>query len=343
MRKGINPQKNSEVTDSGHYHKVIVPVYIPHQEDYYKDAFSILKVCLETLTATVHGKTLIAVADNGSCDAVIAYLQTLYVAGTIQELSVTRMNVGKVNSIYKTLAGDTYPLVTVSDADVYFYHGWQEAVERIYMNFENVGAVCPTPSSRSYGHMTQPVWLRYLWSKQLKFEKNPDPEGMISFGNSLGNPDFYNKVQLEKTLVLRNNSGEKAVLGAGHYVATYRGDILKTNLQKATSHTLGAKMVQEYIDRPVYESGLYRLSTMRSYATHMGNVYEPWMDSSKNSLEKKPKEEASFTAISAYKQPGKFKMLLYKMISKGLKNKKIGTYVFKKKGLTAQEAKEYLS
>ena len=66
MRKGINPQKNSEVTETGYYHKVIVPVYIPHQEDYYKDAFRILKVWLQTLTATVHRKTLIAVADNGS-------------------------------------------------------------------------------------------------------------------------------------------------------------------------------------------------------------------------------------------------------------------------------------
>ena len=46
MRKGINPQKNSEVTTTEYYHKVIVPVYVPHQEEYYKDAFKILKICL---------------------------------------------------------------------------------------------------------------------------------------------------------------------------------------------------------------------------------------------------------------------------------------------------------
>ena len=343
MRKGINPQKNSEVTTTEYYHKVIVPVYVPHQEEYYKDAFKILKICLETLISTVHSKTLITVADNGSCDVVVSYLQELYTNGNIQELSITRINMGKVNSMYKTLAGDQYPLVTLRDADVFFYKGWQEAVESIYTNFENVGAVCPTPSSRSYGHMTQPIWLRYGWSKQLQFEKNPDPEGMIRFGKSLGDSNFYNKIQLDKSLILSTSKGQKAVVGAGHYVATYRGDILKTNIKKATNHALGAKIVQEYIDRPVYESGLYRLSTMQSYTAHMGNVYEVWMDPSKTDVKQKLKQETSIVPMGTFKKPGKLKMMLYKVIGKGLKNKKIAMYLFKKKGLTTQEAQEYLS
>ncbi len=339
MRKGTNPQKNAQILNTGYYHKVIVPVYIPNEEGYYRDAFKILKLCLQTLVATTHDKTLIAVADNGSCNTVIAYLQQLYTDKVIQELSITRENVGKVNSIYKVLAGDDYPLVTLSDADVYFYEGWQQAVEDIYRNFEQVGAVCPTPSSKSYAHMTQSLWYRYGWSKRLVFEDNPDPEGMRNFAKSLANPAFYNDIQLKKTLILTNTQGKKAVLGAGHYVATYRGDILKTNIKKATVHALGAKIVQEYIDKPVYEAGLYRLSTTTSYASHMGNTYEEWMCPSDTRSEKQ--KGGVPIQLSPIVPPGVFKKIAYKVIGKCLQHKKIGAYLLRKKGLSAQEAQAY--
>lgn len=339
MRKGINPQKNAQVIDTGYYHKVIVPVYIPNEEGYYRDAFKILKICLHTLITTIHDKTIVAVADNGSCDVVIAYLQQLYTDRVIQELSITRENVGKVNSIYKVLAGDDYPLVTLSDADVYFYEGWQEAIEDIYRNFGQVGAVCPTPSSKSYAHMTQPIWYRYGTSKKLLFEDNPDPKGMQEFAKSLGNPDFYNDIQLKKTLVLTNENGKKAVLGAGHYVATYRGEILKTNIKKATAHALGAKIVQEYIDKPVYEAGLYRLATTTSYASHMGNTYEEWMDVS--NTEPRKQKVGIPVLLPPILFPGFFKIIAYKVIGKCLQHKKIGMYFLRKKGLSTQEAQAY--
>ena len=49
MRLGNTPTKEKpELTDYLR-HRVIIPVYIPTLEGYYKDALAILKLCLESL------------------------------------------------------------------------------------------------------------------------------------------------------------------------------------------------------------------------------------------------------------------------------------------------------
>lgn len=49
MRVGLNPNKDKIIENTDFFHQVIVPVYIPHQNDYFKDSFQILKFCLESL------------------------------------------------------------------------------------------------------------------------------------------------------------------------------------------------------------------------------------------------------------------------------------------------------
>ena len=39
MRVGFNPNKDKVLSKSDYNHQVIVPVYIPHQNDYFKDSF----------------------------------------------------------------------------------------------------------------------------------------------------------------------------------------------------------------------------------------------------------------------------------------------------------------
>ena len=40
MRKGINPQKNRIHELGPYFHQIIVPVYIPNQEGYFRDSFA---------------------------------------------------------------------------------------------------------------------------------------------------------------------------------------------------------------------------------------------------------------------------------------------------------------
>ena len=77
MRIGFNPQKDKKLHPSDFFHQVVVPVYIPNQKGYFKDSFSILKLCLDSLFRTSHKKTYFTVVNNGSCDEVRAYLDHL--------------------------------------------------------------------------------------------------------------------------------------------------------------------------------------------------------------------------------------------------------------------------
>ena len=46
MRVGFNPNKDKNLVRSDYYHKIIIPVYIPNFEGYFKDSFRIFKICL---------------------------------------------------------------------------------------------------------------------------------------------------------------------------------------------------------------------------------------------------------------------------------------------------------
>ena len=78
MRQGSNP--NKEINNEGSFfiHQIIVPVYIPNEEDYFKDALKILKTCLNSLFNTIHDRTYITIVNNGSCESVVNYLDKLF-------------------------------------------------------------------------------------------------------------------------------------------------------------------------------------------------------------------------------------------------------------------------
>jgi hypothetical protein len=64
MRIGTNPEKKKNKIPIDSYHRVIIPVYIPHFNGYFKDSFNVLKLCLDSLLKTVHLKTRITIYNN---------------------------------------------------------------------------------------------------------------------------------------------------------------------------------------------------------------------------------------------------------------------------------------
>ena len=46
MRIGFNPHKDMPNEVSSYTHQVVIPVYIPNQEGYFKDSSRILQLCL---------------------------------------------------------------------------------------------------------------------------------------------------------------------------------------------------------------------------------------------------------------------------------------------------------
>ncbi len=301
MRIGQNPRKSTSTVTTDFYHQIVVPVYIPNLENYYAETLQILKICLKSLIASSHSKTFITIVNNGSCQEVSRYLDQLFTEGQIQELIHTA-NIGKVNAVFKGLTGHSFPLVTISDGDVFFLNGWQKATYAIFEAMPQAGAVCTTPISRNIKYLTSNIFFDCFLSKALRFTDVKDPEAMQQFTASIGKDKFLRQSHLEKYLTITKN-GVRAVVGAGHYVCTYRGDIFSNNCFSFSATSMG-KAVNRNIDQPVVKKNYWRLSTERNFTHHMGNTLENWMHeiSVKETAEKlpQPKFKKRYATLVGY-------------------------------------------
>ncbi len=275
MRIGSNPNKNKTIHIENYFHQVVIPVYIPNQEGYFRDSFQLLKYCLESLFKTSHDKTYFTIVNNGCFIEVEKYIADLHVNQRIHEVIHTD-NIGKLNAVLKGMAGQNFPLLTITDADVLFVNNWQKATYEVFSAIPKAGVVCPSPSSRVVKQHTFNVILSHFFSQKLKFTPVVNKKAMESFAYSIDNPEFYNQYHLEKYLTLSSNN-IKAVIGAGHFVATYKSVIFNQSLQRFTEFSLGGESEEVLLDQPAVNEGYWRLSTEDNFAYHMGNVEEPWM------------------------------------------------------------------
>jgi hypothetical protein len=340
MRVGHNPHKNKLQEDSEYIHQVIIPVYIPNEEAYFKDSFRIFQLCLDSLFATTHDKTFIAIVNNGSCNLIVDYLNDLYRQDKIQEV-IHVSNVGKLNAVLKGITGHNFPLITISDSDVLFLDNWQNATYTVFEHFPKTGVVCPTPSSRSLRTHTANLFWDLFFSKQLKFTKVLNRNGLKMFAKSVGDINFYTDLQLNKYIVVQNGN-EQAVVGAGHFVATYRAEVFNNLENRFTTFKLGGNSEGLFLDLPVIKKGFWRLSTVDNFAYHMGNVVEDWMFDVVSKLGQN-KEESSF-ALDPIQSGSKLAYFVKsKLFAKFILNKKIMRYFLIWKGLGKEDAKKYLT
>jgi hypothetical protein len=280
MRIGTNPEKENKNLIVENYHRIIIPVYIPHFEGYFKETFEVFKLCIESLLKTVHTKTRITIYNNNCHQIVKDFIDEQFEESVyIDQVFHSKENLGKINAILASSKGNLEPLITITDADVLFKQGWQAAVEDVFVNFPEAGMVSPVPSSKALTNHTSSTWFYGFLKGKLEFQDVLDPEAMHKFDLSLGNKELmYKAIHLEKYLVLKNknNSGE-AVVGCGHFVATLKRDVF----DKGTSEPAFIKIVGgvegKFIDIPNDKLGYLRFATKGNFAYHMGNKTEQWM------------------------------------------------------------------
>jgi len=279
MRVGNNPQKNKKRIKTAYIHQVIIPVYIPNEEDYFKDGLKILNYCLQSLLKTVHSKTFITVVNNGSCLQVTEYLNTLFAENKIQELIHTE-NIGKLNAILKGLAGNNIELVTIADADVLFLNNWQNETLKVFNSFPKAGVVGLVPQFKLFESNCGTILFDNLLSKNMHFSEVNNSKALIQFYESIGWDKNYNKNYLKQQLTI-SNSNCTAIVGSGHFVATYKKELF-SEIVTYIGYKMGADSLN-YLDKSPLYKGLWRLTTNNNFAYHMGNVIEPWI---KDELEK---------------------------------------------------------
>lgn len=274
MRVGYNPHKDKVQESSDYIHQVIIPVYIPNEEGYFKDSFAILKLCLESLLATVHAKTFISIVNNGSCVSVVDYLNDMFQKQKIQELIHTE-NIGKLNAVLKGLAGNDIELVTISDSDVLFLPNWQKETVKVFAAVPKAGVVGIVPQFKMHESNCGNVLFDTLFNSKLRFVPVKNKEALIRFYDSLGWDRNYNPDYLAYNLALKINPELSVLLGSGHFVATYKKDIFDTIITY-----IGYKMggnSEGYLDRLPLEKDYWRVTTQDNYAYHLGNTIEGWM------------------------------------------------------------------
>ena len=65
MRAGFNPTKGGKLIDREEcHHRIIIPVHIPHEKDYFEDAYKIFEMCLTSVIKTSVSKIKISVISN---------------------------------------------------------------------------------------------------------------------------------------------------------------------------------------------------------------------------------------------------------------------------------------
>ncbi|WP_281324256.1 glycosyltransferase family 2 protein [Flavobacterium sp. IMCC34518] len=339
MRIGFNPQKDKEQEPSGFFHQVVIPVYIPSQDGYFKDGFDILKLCLNSLFKTCHDKTYFTVVNNGSCDAVKIYLDELFNMKNVHEVIHTS-NIGKLNAVLKGLAGNQFTLITITDADVLFLNNWQEEAYAVFEAFPKAGSVSPCPNSKALKYYTANILLEKVVSESLRFSNVKNPKAMQSFADSIGNFKLFNIYNLKKYLTVTNN-GIEAVVGGGHFVMTYRSAIFHKLSQLYSNFKLGGESEREFLDKPVSFKGYWRLSTADNYAYHMGNTLEDWMPKQVENLKENNFVHDKAPQLAKVKSYTIVNWFRIKVFSKILFRKSIWRLFLRYKGLTKEEATAY--
>ena len=278
MRIGNNPHKDQLIEKTPFTHQVVMPVYIPNQDDYFSDSLRILKLSLESLFKTTHSKTFFTIVNNGSSQVIIDYLEGLRNNGQIHELIHT-VNIGKLNAVLKGLAGNNIELVTITDADVLFTGHWQLGTAKVFKTFPKVGVVGLVPQFNMFKSSCGNVIFDNFFSKKLKFLPIKSPKALAMFYRSIGWDETYNKDLLAYSIGLEHPDAH-VFLGSGHFVATYKKQQFE-NLKSYLEYKLGGDS-EGYLDSTPLDFDYWRVTTQENYAFHMGNVFEDWMLNTKN-------------------------------------------------------------
>jgi hypothetical protein len=342
MRRGINPTKGGKYIDSEEcHHRIIIPVHIPNQEGYFKDAYAIFEMCLFSIIKTTVSKIKIAVISNNSCIEINDKLFELYKDNKINELIIEKEGIGKINSILKAIRTAEERLITITDADVLFCNGWEQAVTEVFTAFPKAGAVCPVPVYRKHLDLTGNIWFRYFFSSKLRFRPVKNPDAMEMFAKSVG-WEWLEKEWKDVIGTLKSNDDKVAVLGCSHFVATYKSEVFKQLPPRNSLYKVDGDSEFLYTDLPVLKMGGYRLATYDNFAFHLGNVLEDWMQIEFNKLIEVKKTIINYDYLKKLKNNSWNYYFTEKIVKQIFKNNFLLRKILAYKGLSKEQLFNFL-
>lgn len=301
MRKGFNATRHQPIKNSKAQHRLIIPLYIPHEKDYYLDAFKIFELCVQSIKKGAVAVTPITVIANGCSQEIHEKLLQLVPQGWIDELFIETEQIGKVNSIRKAILASEEEFLTITDGDVLFLKDWDASVAQVFNAFPQATAVAPVPIHKTFNQFVSNIWFDHLFSNNIAFAKVENPEALERFVQSIGWPHLNEHQKLE-ILTLKAKNGTQAVVGCSHFCTTYRRDVFQFAPLKSTKFTLGGDSEKEYLDLPSIQANGYRLSTAENHAYHLGNKFEPWMQEEFDRIQEQDKRIVNWPKMKILKK-----------------------------------------
>lgn len=252
---------------------LLTVVYIPELQGYWAESLEVLKLCLESWRATTPTSFELVVFDNGSCRDVRAYLEGKFDAGEVDQLFLSRRNLGKVgawNTLFATAGGET---VVYADSDVYFLPGWFEASTRIVEAFPEAAMVTAQPIPGDLSYHCEATLTGSASDPTIERREGADliPEHFVeSHRQGLGIPrERYAAARLRnRREVLLRRHGAEAYVSASHLQFMARGEVLRRVFPLPTSIPFGD---DDQLDDRLDKAGHWRLSTADYLVHHMGN------------------------------------------------------------------------
>ncbi len=338
MREGNNPERHKKVTLRAYDHRIIIPVYIPVVEGYYKDSFDIFKLCLSSLFKTMCSDSAITIVNNGSCKEVINYVDQLYMEDKIDEILHTQ-KVGKVNAVIKGINSCKEDFITISDADILFKSGWLKETMSVFNTFEKATVVGLVPQFKMYENFSYNVIFDSFFNKNLKFSSVRNAEDMKLFYRSLNWNEDYNKDYLKYNLSIKKDN-VCALVGTGHLVATYKRGALRKNME-FNDFLLGGDSVVKNFDMIAAKKNTWRLNTEDNYAYHMGNKLEDWLQVYEADQKNASKIDISFPKRNKTYKDSPFMFFLKHDIFSKIFQKYLKKRFYRVKGLPSDVAENY--
>ncbi|WP_417557633.1 hypothetical protein [Mesoflavibacter zeaxanthinifaciens] len=339
MRKGINTSKEQIIQASQEKHRIILPLYIPNETDYYTSAFEVFEMCITSLSTTSTYPYLLTVIADGCCTSVTKKLYDLHTNKIIDELIIENRNIGKLNAILKGLRTVTEPFVTIADADILFLNNWDVEVFKVFKMFKKAAVVSPIPIFRNQLSYTANIWLDYLFSSKLKFRSVKNPEALEQFAKSIGWSSLENR--FKNVIVTLKEDDVITVISATHCVATYKTSYLRDLPKMSSMYKLGGDSERKYLDEPPYIKDGYRLSTYDNYAYHLGNSVEDWQRKVYTSLIPVTTKQDLPEIVMREPKMSVVRTFLKKIFLKLLTYKTIYNFLLLRKGLTRTQLKQF--
>lgn len=270
-RVGMNPGRGKKSDFQPARVTAAVLTYLPNDVGYFADRFDVMRVCIESLLKNTGIPFDLMVFDNGSSQKVVDHLRDLCDDGSIDFLSLSTRNVGKINALRAMFSAAPGEVIAYCDDDVFFLPGWLERHLEVLDTYPDVGLVT---GMYIKSHMKEGVTstLRFAERDDVKMERGSliSAELEQHYIENMGRTrEKYDQEVAGLDDVRITYQGIQTFASAGHYQFVARKDRILKALPEGWSLNLMGQMRD--LDRAVDDLGLLRLCTTPATIRLLGN------------------------------------------------------------------------